>query len=74
MVVDTVETRLRWAAGKLGWRSRQEVEAWGRGSGSRGLGSLGKVWEEAESQPHTGEVETLKGPRSGEGAAGSLWG
>lgn len=46
------------------------MEAWGGGSGSRGLGSLGKVWEEAESQPHTGEVETLKGPRSGEGVGG----
>lgn len=46
----------------------------GRGVRIQGLGSLGTVWEEAESQPHTGEVETLKGPRSGEGVGGSLWG
>lgn len=43
----------------------------GRGLGSRGLGSLGRVWaQEAESQPPTREVETLKGPRSGDG----VWG
>ena len=47
----------------------------GRGLGSRGLGSLGRIWgQEAESQCPTGEVETLKGPRSGDGVGGSLWG